>query len=106
MANRNELRDYIKKYRLLDYIDQVPLTQRSKDIIIRYVNGESQAGLSRIYGVSFNAIHQVIAAYRSNVVKYLYQSGQLTSYEKEKMEQELQHDLERRLQSVTGQRGE
>lgn len=96
MANRNELREYIKKYRLIDYMDQISLTERNRDIIIRYVDGESQASLSREYGVSFNAIHQTIVAFRSNVIRHLYKKGYLCSYEVDQMEQELKMDFERR----------
>lgn len=98
MANRNSLRAYIKKYHLLDYMDQITMTDRNRDIVLRYVAGESQAGLARVYGISFNEVHQVVATYRSNVVKLMYQRGQLSMYVIEQMEKEMKKDLEKRLE--------
>ena len=97
MNKKNSLREHVSEYHLLDYIDQVSLSDRNRDIVSRYMTGESQAELARYYEVSRGAVHQVIATYYSNVLKYLFKTGRLTSYSQEVMEQELQKDLEQRL---------
>ena len=89
MRKKNSLRKHIEEYHLLDYIDQVSLSDRNRDIVSRYMTGESQAELARCYKVSRGAVHQVIATYYSNVLKYLFKTGRLTSYSQEVMEQEL-----------------
>lgn len=89
MNKKDHLRDKIIEEHLLDFIDQVSLSARNRDIVLRYMSGESQAELARCYSVSRNAVHQVIATYYSNVLKYLFKTGRLTSYSQEVMEQEL-----------------
>ena len=60
-------RNIILNENLLDYIDDVSVPQRTKDIALKYTNGMSYEELSKEYGITKNRVSDLIQNYIHNV---------------------------------------
>ena len=59
----NYLRDIIKKYDLMQYIEDIAINKRDKDIIQKYISGQSKSSIARECGCVVNNIHRVVYHY-------------------------------------------
>lgn len=89
MNKKDHLRDKIIEEHLLDFVDAVSTSARNKEIVIRYVSGESQSCLAHAYKVSRSVIHQIIFTYYSNAHKYMSDNERVPFYSHQVIEQDL-----------------
>lgn len=69
----NFRRERIINEHLLDYIDQVKDSDRNKEIVKKYVAGESFKALSEEYGITDGRLGAIVAEYISKVGRLLKQ---------------------------------
>lgn len=65
----NHYRIRIIEENLLDYLDMSTVSQRNKDIVIKYVAGSNYRMIGDEYGITAHAVRAVIRRYVFNVVK-------------------------------------
>lgn len=66
----NFKRERIQNENLLEYIDLVTFSDRNKEIVVRYVNGENYPVIAKDYGLSATRIANVVSTYILKAVSY------------------------------------
>lgn len=62
-------RKIIEKHDLLQYIDQVTFSDVNKDVVKRYMSGESLVSINRSYGKSHSWSRAIVYSYVSKCSK-------------------------------------
>lgn len=80
MAN-NTLRDRLIKSNYLTYIDKIGISERDKEVVIRYANGKAHKQLAKEFGVSYNRIRKIImkTLERGKMVKRKVRDGEVNN---------------------------
>lgn len=56
-------RNRIIEENLLAHIDKVEMSERNKEIVIKYTNGATSAEISNLYGITSNRVSQIVGRY-------------------------------------------
>lgn len=65
----NHYRTRIVEEKLLDYLEMSTVSQRNKDIVVKYVSGSNYRMIGEEYGITAHAVRAVIRRYIFNVLK-------------------------------------
>lgn len=71
MERPNFRRAQIIEEHLLDYIDQVTVSDRNKEIVKKYAAGKDFGELSEEYGLAYSRVVTIVVNYISKVSKYI-----------------------------------
>ena len=72
---KNHHRETIKKYNLLQYIDNTNTKEVNKQIIREHVAGESMGCLANKYNLTPSAVAMIISCYVNKVSRYCKKNG-------------------------------
>lgn len=56
-------RNRIIEENLLAHIDKVEMSERNKEIVIKYTNGATSAEIGNLYGITSNRVSQIVGRY-------------------------------------------
>lgn len=70
-----EKRQIIIKMNLMNAIDDVGISKRNKELVIRYVQGESFASLGRAYNIAGARVSELVGRYITLSVWHLIHKG-------------------------------
>lgn len=63
-------RNRIIEENLLAHIDKVEMSERNKEIVIKYTNGATSAEIGNLYGITSNRVSQIVGRYIALARKY------------------------------------